>query len=260
MSQAASRPRPPARTWPVTRATTGLGRATICRIRATRACGSGGAVRSAPAQKVLPVWVRTTARTVPSAAHASRAAESAATRGAESALRLAGESRVSVVMPRSWAGAASSAIRFVSLCRAVPSSVAAGRRTIKHACMIIGPAQHSSPTPWAWGRTAAPPRLPQVARRHASTRPPRAAYENSSAVLVRSLPGMWGLPASASYAGARRSSGVLRVPPAAGRPARRTPEAAGLVLAARLGRGARRKSRADLHHPAHPQAPTSPSA
>jgi len=51
--------------------------------------------RSAPAQKVPPVWPSTTARTAGSAAALRNPSCSAVTRAVESALRLCGESRVS---------------------------------------------------------------------------------------------------------------------------------------------------------------------
>ena len=70
------------------------------RRRGSRACGRstvvGGAERSAPEQKTLPVAVRTTTRTAASAAAPARPSASSSSSCAESALRLCGESSVSV--------------------------------------------------------------------------------------------------------------------------------------------------------------------
>lgn len=59
-----------------------------------------GSLRSAPAEKVVPVWVRTIARTSGSLAQSVSAADSSPTRAAERALRLCGESRVRVSTAR----------------------------------------------------------------------------------------------------------------------------------------------------------------
>ena len=58
-------------------------------------------LRSAPAQKVEPVWVSSTARTPSSPAAAVRAPVSCSTSAADSAFRLRGESSAILAMPRS---------------------------------------------------------------------------------------------------------------------------------------------------------------
>ena len=121
-------PRPPARTCPVTRATTGLGRSTICAAAGRPARpGAGGSRRSAPAQNVLPVWVRTTRVRRRPCAQSVSASASSPTSAAESALRLAGASRVRVVdAPRAWYG------RSVSSC-ALLSARSSRRRILPEA-------------------------------------------------------------------------------------------------------------------------------
>ena len=104
MSQAATRPMPPARAWPLTCATTGLRSVAICRSSPISSSGPlliESALRSAPEQKVEPVWVSSTARTPSSPSASSRAAASSSTSAADRALRLCGESRVRTAMPRS---------------------------------------------------------------------------------------------------------------------------------------------------------------
>ena len=59
--------------------------------------------RSIPEQKTRPVWSSTTTRTVSSASASASACRSWARSARESALRLAGESRVSVATPRATA-------------------------------------------------------------------------------------------------------------------------------------------------------------
>src|SRR3954469_99813 len=105
-SQAASSPTPPARAGPRTTATTGLGE---CQIDSSRSGNSrtpcsctpppAASERSIPEQNTRPVWSSTTTRTSSSASASPSAARSCARIARDSALRLAGESRVSVATP-----------------------------------------------------------------------------------------------------------------------------------------------------------------
>ena len=103
MSAAAMRPMPPARAWPLTRTMTGTALSTMdVRMAGMRL---GAAVprsdRSAPEQNTVPVPVSTTARTSGSPVASRNACSSCANSAADSALRLAGESSVSVRIPSS---------------------------------------------------------------------------------------------------------------------------------------------------------------
>ena len=105
MSHAPISPIPPARTCPSRAAITGLGHSTIERSsavssRARPSAASNGSPpvaseRSAPAQKVPPVWPRTTARTAGSVSARRSPSCNCATSRADRALRLCGESSVS---------------------------------------------------------------------------------------------------------------------------------------------------------------------
>ena len=106
-SQAASSPTPPARAGPRTTATTGFGEFQMAssssgNSRTPWSCAPppAASARSMPEQKTRPVWSSTTTRTASSASASSSAAFSWARIARESALRLAGESRVSVATPR----------------------------------------------------------------------------------------------------------------------------------------------------------------
>ncbi|SKW09405.1 Uncharacterised protein [Mycobacteroides abscessus subsp. massiliense] len=106
ISAAPTRPKPPARTWPLTAMTTGSGSSRMSRSSAVSwparslatSWGSDDAAelsdRSAPAQNVLPVWVSTTARTVLSAAARCSPSRNCRTKPLDNALRLCGESSV----------------------------------------------------------------------------------------------------------------------------------------------------------------------
>src|SRR5579875_2775200 len=101
-SAAATSPKPPARTWPLRAATTGLGyphSSLSTSEKEPRPSSTGGSVRSAPEQKVLPVPVIATARTSGSERAATRCSDNSATRRRDSALRLEGESRARTAEP-----------------------------------------------------------------------------------------------------------------------------------------------------------------
>src|SRR5437867_365787 len=112
-SAAASRPTPPPRAGPLTRATTGRGSSataanTACVRRASSTFARAPAsrmrriqFRSAPAEKTLPAPVTTTTRTAGSAAHAASASPSRATSAWSSAFPTSGRSRVRVATPSS---------------------------------------------------------------------------------------------------------------------------------------------------------------
>jgi hypothetical protein len=101
-SHAPTMPMPPARTCPAIWAMTGLGSSTISRSKATIAVPASpiepvpAAARSAPEQNTRPACVSTTARTPRSAPASPSRADSSATSWADSALRLCGESSVTV--------------------------------------------------------------------------------------------------------------------------------------------------------------------
>lgn len=108
-SQAATMPMPPARTLPSICAITGFGISTslrstsiMTRVRSSAATAGSPSLassRSAPAQKVLPVCASTIARTLSSPLASSSPRSSSATSLDDSALRLCGESSVSVATP-----------------------------------------------------------------------------------------------------------------------------------------------------------------
>lgn len=117
MSHAATIPIPPPRTAPASRATTGTD--AVHRVSRTR--GSAATAwspapappasrRSIPAQKAGPVWVSRTTRVASRPSAASRCPASSRSRRAESALRLAGESRVTVATPSATSRCTSSSI------------------------------------------------------------------------------------------------------------------------------------------------------
>ena len=106
-SQAASSPTPPARAGPRTAASTGFGelhsscsRSGNSRTPCSCAPPPAASARSIPEQKTRPVWSSTSTRTASSASACSTAERSWARIVRDSALRLAGESRVSVATPR----------------------------------------------------------------------------------------------------------------------------------------------------------------
>ena len=113
ISVAPSRPKPPALTCPSTCAITGLGSSRIVRINSTiddvasadassaEAPRLSASPRSAPAQKVPPACVSTTARTLSSVAALVSPDDSWVTSARLNALRLPGESSVSVMTPAS---------------------------------------------------------------------------------------------------------------------------------------------------------------
>src|SRR3954467_3076541 len=105
-SHAASSPTPPARAGPRTAASTGLGEDQIAeRISGnsrTPCCSApppAASERSMPEQNTRPVWSSTTTRTASSASASVSAVRSCARIARDSALRLAGESSVSVAPP-----------------------------------------------------------------------------------------------------------------------------------------------------------------
>src|SRR4051812_41733408 len=105
-SQAARRPMPPARAGPRTTATAGFGEAQIAcsssgnsRIPCSSAPPPAASSRSIPEQNTRPAWSSTTTRTAGSAKASFSADRSWARIARERALRLAGESRVSVATP-----------------------------------------------------------------------------------------------------------------------------------------------------------------
>ena len=106
MSQAATRPTPPARAGPATRAMTGVSDVqSVLRIAGNSLTpwssdpAPRDSRRSIPEQNTGPVWVRTITRTDSSRVAVSRWAESSRRTCAESALRLRGESSVIVAVP-----------------------------------------------------------------------------------------------------------------------------------------------------------------
>ena len=100
-SAAAMRPMPPARAWPLTRATTGTGLSTMpLRISGMRVgAPDPRSERSAPEQKTVPAPVSTTARTSASVVASRNACASSSSNRDDNALRLAGESSVMVRTP-----------------------------------------------------------------------------------------------------------------------------------------------------------------
>ena len=103
MSAAAMRPMPPARAWPLTRTMIGTALSAMDVRMAGIRLGAAAprSDRSAPEQNTVPVPVSTTARTSGSPVASRNAGSSCAKRRSESALRLAGESSVSVRIPTS---------------------------------------------------------------------------------------------------------------------------------------------------------------
>ena len=101
MSAAATRPMPPARACPFTRAMTGTGLSTmVVRISGIRfGAAEPRSARSAPEQNTEPAPVSTMARTSTSATAPHSAAANSSSMADESAFRLCGESRTSVQMP-----------------------------------------------------------------------------------------------------------------------------------------------------------------
>ena len=113
MSHAAASPTPPPEQWPAMRPTTGFGESMIASRMSTSVWRGGAAdfvLRSAPAQKVLPAFVSTTARTASSSWAACSRSPTASTSSTESAFLLSGRFSVIVATPPSTAYSAASLI------------------------------------------------------------------------------------------------------------------------------------------------------
>ena len=118
MSAAAIRPSPPARACPLTRAMTGTALSTMDVRMSGMRLGAAAPLsdRSAPEQNTFPAPVRTTARTSGARVASRNACSSCASRLADRALRLPGESSVNVRMP-SWCCTPTNASVTVAQCR-----------------------------------------------------------------------------------------------------------------------------------------------
>src|SRR5439155_1220447 len=186
-SAAASRPTPPPRAGPLTRATTGRGSSataanTACMRRASSrfACGPASRMRripfrSAPAEKTLPAPVTTTTRTAGSAAHATSASPSRATSAWSSAFPTSGRSRVRVATPSSRSTR--------STAQPSPSSAVVARTgsgtsssSASSACASVFPwwsarSESVPPPPRAWWRRKLSARSPGSSKH--STGPPQ---------------------------------------------------------------------------------------